>query len=212
MTRLKGPNVRRCLAGAALAGTLAFSTASADDLRMVIIDDASPAVVKKLARSGLDIAAVHQRESEQAELGVSYRIEAVASDVDMKKMDSLGVNYRQVARQVAAFARQSAGAEEDESDFGFSVYRSFDEAGGIRERIEAVARNYPRIAELENFGSSWQERPLYAVRLGKARSKNNRGGDGPTLKPRGKPEALFVATHHAREWVAAQMGIRLLEY
>ncbi|MGI9335217.1 MAG: M14 family zinc carboxypeptidase, partial [Gammaproteobacteria bacterium] len=42
--------------------------------------------------------------------------------------------------------------------------------------------------------------------------KNNRGGDGPTLKPRGKPEALFVATHHAREWVAAQMGIRLLEY
>ncbi len=91
---------------------------------------------------------------------------------------------------------------------GETVYHSFDEPDvGIKDRIFRVAEDYPELVELETIGYSINERPLLALSLTK-KSKKLMGKKGRKCKP----EVLILATHHAREWVATQMAIRLVDY
>lgn len=163
-----------------------------------------PPFIPIRTRRGLDVVEVTSLD-ELAEEGAGVRIlvQAVVSPGQLSKLRGLGVTAATTGLSVSrAPARARASASAEASAFGWNVFRSFDEAGGIGERIEAVAENYPQIAKLEKFGESVQGRPLYAVRLGNKKSRSR-------LR---KPEVLIVATHHAREWMAAEMGIRLLEY
>ncbi|MDH4136569.1 MAG: hypothetical protein OEW09_07640, partial [Anaerolineae bacterium] len=60
-------------------------------LKMVTIDAGSAAAVKKLARMGIDIAAVREGPVVEGPRGVptkTYRVEAVVSARDEKKLDS----------------------------------------------------------------------------------------------------------------------------
>lgn len=179
-------------AGQALAGPM---------LQMATIDIDSRAGIKALSRMGIDIAAVRTVDSGQGLNGAArYRVEAVVSSRDQKKLDRAGMQWRLILRdRQAARSLQAAAA---------SVYHSFDEAGaGIRDQLEQIARDYPELAHLETVGYSIQQRPILAMRL-------TRSIDRPWWrhKRHPKPEVLFLATHHAREWVAAQMAMRLINY
>ena len=48
---------------------------------------------------------------------------------------------------------------------GFTVWRSYDEAGGIRDQLYAVARNNPQLVKLEVLGHTGQGREIIAVKL-----------------------------------------------
>jgi hypothetical protein len=140
---------------------------------------------------GFDIAAVRSTAAAAGQNinAAHYRIEAVVSETDLDKLNALGLNWQ--------FAQTTAKSKSARGAAG-SVYHSFDEPDiGMKARIYQVAEQYPDIAKLKVFGHSINGRELLAVKLG-ANTKHRRK----------KPEVLIVATHHAREWVAAQMGIR----
>ena len=174
-------------------------TAQAAGLRMIFVAAESAAEVKKLHAMGLDIATIrpleHATSTDQID-STHYRVEIVASSSDEQRLSKHGFEWQAAPQPRTAAPQRRAVAAATET-----VYHDFDTADiGMRARIERVAAEYPAIAQLQRFGQSIQGRPLYALKLGKERAG------------RRKPEVLIVSTHHAREWVAAQMGIRLLEY
>jgi hypothetical protein len=57
-----------------------------------------------------------------------------------------------------------------------------------------------RPVTLDTLGTSWEGRPILAAKIGTP-------GDAPE-----RPNVLYVGTHHAREWIAAEMAVRLAEY
>ena len=85
---------------------------------------------------------------------------------------------------------------------GFTVWRSFDEPGGIRDQLIQIAQRNPGIAKLTSIGKSRHGRDLYALRLTEGARKSRDGA---------KPASLYAATQHAREWMATEMDMRLLK-
>ena len=78
------------------------------------------------------------------------------------------------------------------------VYRSYDDPQrGIRAWIDSLARANSRVS-VDTVGRSYEGRPILAVKIGPR-------GDAPS-----RPNVLFVATHHAREWAATEMALRLI--
>jgi Zinc carboxypeptidase len=82
----------------------------------------------------------------------------------------------------------------------FHVYQSFDKpVTGIRATLAAWAAADPRI-QVDSVGASIEGRPILAVKVGPA-------GDDPA-----RPNVLFMATHHAREWVSTAIAMRLIRW
>ncbi|MCP4748456.1 MAG: zinc carboxypeptidase [Desulfobacteraceae bacterium] len=167
---------------------MAASASAEPLLKMAFIEIDSPAQVKKLARMGLDIAAVREIK-DQGEI-TGYRVEAVLSPKDELKLSRDGIQW-----QVAQRKRTRMSTVKQ------SVYHSFDEPGlGIKDQLYCIAQTYPDIVKMETIGYSHQQRPLLALCLS-SREKLSE-----------KPEVLFLATHHGREWVAPEMAMRLSRY
>jgi len=165
-------------------------------LKLISIDTLSQAEVKELARMGLDIAAVRQGPVMEGPRGISmqtYNVEAVVSSIDEAKLGSQGFSWSVVPGKGPA---KKIGQP-------YKVYHSFDEPiNGIKDQLRTIAATYPSIAQLKTIGKSIQNRPMLAMRL-----TNEKVG-----KKAGKPQALFLATHHAREWIATEMAMRLIKY
>ena len=80
------------------------------------------------------------------------------------------------------------------------VYRSYDDpVRGVRAFVDSIARVNPRIS-LDTIGRSFEGRPMVAVKIGPK-------GDSPA-----RPNVLFMATYHAREWAATDFALRLISY
>jgi hypothetical protein len=81
------------------------------------------------------------------------------------------------------------------------VYRSFDDPRrGVRVWLDSVVQASAGRARLDTLGRSVEGRPILAVKLGGA-------GDDPA-----RPNVLFLATYHAREWAATEMALRLVRH
>ena len=86
---------------------------------------------------------------------------------------------------------------------GYNVYRSYDEQGGIRDELYALARRNPGIVKLEVIGKTLQGRDIIALKV----TKNAKQvADGS------RPAALYMGTIHAREWIATEVTRRLLHH
>jgi hypothetical protein len=174
----------------------AVSQSPKPELTLVSIEAQSAAEVRQLARMGLDIAALRQGPVVSGPRGVatqSYRVEAVVSSIDMGKLGSQGFSWSEIPGKGPA---KKIGEPYD-------VYHSFDEPiNGIKDQLRTIAATYPQIAQLKTFGHSIQNRPMLAMQL-----TNEKVG-----KKDGKPQVLFLATHHAREWVATETAMRLIKY
>lgn len=82
-----------------------------------------------------------------------------------------------------------------------TIYRSFDDpARGVAFFLDSIASANPTRAHVEEIGKSVEGRPLLAVKIGAAE-------DSPS-----RPNVLFMATYHAREWAATEMALRLIKY
>ncbi len=79
------------------------------------------------------------------------------------------------------------------------IYRSYDDPQrGIRRWIDSLAAANPRVS-VDTVGLSYEGRPILAVKV------------GPRGDAASRPNVLFVATHHAREWAATEMALRLIK-
>ena len=113
------------------------------------------------------------------------RLQALGAHADL--VTAPGTDRRRLM-QMAAVATASA------------VYRSYDDPQrGIRAWVDSLVKANARIS-VDTVGRSYEGRPILAVKIGPR-------GDSPS-----RPNVLFVATHHAREWAATEMAERLIKY
>lgn len=79
-----------------------------------------------------------------------------------------------------------------------AVYRNYDDPQrGIRRWTDSLVAVNARIS-VDTVGLSFEGRPILAVKI------------GPRGDAASRPNVLFVATHHAREWAATEMALRLI--
>ena len=84
---------------------------------------------------------------------------------------------------------------------GFTVWRSYDEPGGYRDQMYALAHDFPQVTKLVKIGTTGQGREILALKV----------TQGARDKPDGsRPSVLFSATQHAREWIATEIDRRLM--
>ena len=84
---------------------------------------------------------------------------------------------------------------------GYNVWRSYDEPGGYRDQMHALASKYPGVTKLVKIGTTLKGREILALKV----TQGARGqADGR------RPAVLFSATQHAREWIATEVDRRLM--
>lgn len=163
-------------------------------LRMAFIEAKSIGEVKKLARMGLDIAAIRKGPVVENEQGIpiqTYRVEAVLSARNESRLDAEDFNWSELPGKGPV---KRIGEP-------YNFYHSFDEpVHGIKDQLRRINSKYPKIIRLKVIGLSVQHRPILAVGLTNEKIR----GD--------KPQVLFVVTHHAREWITTEMAMRLIKY
>ncbi|HZN72401.1 MAG TPA: M14 family zinc carboxypeptidase [Micromonosporaceae bacterium] len=145
------------------------------------------------AAGGVELAGVRQTAS-------GIRADAVLTESQRAKVAAAGVKVtlkrnnkgQTVSEQAAA---QAAG--------GFQVWRSWDQPGGIRDELFAVARQNPQLVKLEVLGRSHQGRELIALKVTQSAREVPDGS---------RPAVLYSSNQHAREWISLEVNRRLLQY
>jgi len=172
----------RCALG--LLGLLAIAAAPATaQLRPVQVAITGRAGIDSLAALGFEVADVRR---------VDGRLFAVvlAGPGDVARLGVRGFAVGPVPDAV------SLGAVADT----YRVFRSFDKpATGIRATLEAWAATGSAL-HVDSIGSSVEGRPILAVKLGDP-------ADAPA-----RPNVLFMATHHAREWISTELAMWLVRW
>jgi hypothetical protein len=170
--------------------------ASPGDLRMysTTVDGQ---ILQELVNEGYDVTPV-----EDAVEGTE--IVLVLSAGERKALEAKGISLQfQSAGRERKAGRQAVTAAD--SIYGWDVFRSYDEPGGIEDQIRAIA-NRPQnrgFLRLYDIGDSIEGRDILAVRM-------TQGARGLPLGKR--PAVLYQATTHAREWISTEVGMRLLEW
>jgi hypothetical protein len=120
----------------------------------------------------------------------------VADPAQLAKMELRGW-HGTVLRAPSAPAASRLGAQ---TIVTTQIYRDYDDpVRGIRAFIDSMAKNNPLVS-VDTIGVSYQGRPMLAVKIGPK-------DDSPQ-----RPNVLFMATYHAREWAATEMALRLIKY
>jgi Zinc carboxypeptidase/Immune inhibitor A peptidase M6 len=147
----------------------------------------------KLTSGGYDVASLRQEGRRTEVFLVLSRAEADKLRKEGVRVGLVRDNHGRTQLQRARL--QAAG--------GFNVWRSYDEPGGIRDELYEIAADNPDITKLEVIGETEQGREILAIRLTR---------NVETTADGSKPAVLYVATHHAREWISTEVDRRLLHW
>ena len=147
----------------------------------------------ELSKQGVDLTVRRQ-------VAGGYRAQLILTKDQRAQLTADGVTTRLTRVRGGKTVKQFAAAQEAA---GFTVWRSYDEAGGIRDQLRAIARNNPQIAKLETIGTTLNGREILALKLTQA------AGEVPDGS---RPAVLYSSTQHAREWIAAEVNRRLLTW
>ena len=98
----------------------------------------------------------------------------------------------------AQFNRRRAAAAN-----GYNVYRSYSEPGGIADEMRALALANPGHTKLENIGDTLNGKPILALKVTR---------NAQTTEDGARPAVLYIATQHAREWLATETARRLMHH
>ena len=147
----------------------------------------------ELSRQGFDIAG--SRAS-----GDKVEVELVLAGSQQKELARRGIDAKVKKNKDGKSARQLA--VEQAAD-GFTVWRSFDQPGGIRDQLYELARNNRNLVKLQVLGKTGQGREIIAVKV-------TQGANG--IKDGSRPAVLYSSTQHAREWISTEVNRRLLNH
>jgi Zinc carboxypeptidase/Immune inhibitor A-like, MAM domain len=145
------------------------------------------------ARSGLDVVSLKPA-------GSMTEAQIVLSPAERDGLQARGYDVTVTRDKQGRSEAQRAAAQ---AAAGFTVWRSWDEPGGIRDELHAVAANNPQLVKLEVLGHTYGGRELLAL---KVTQSANGTADGA------RPAVLYSATQHAREWISTEVTRRLLHY
>ena len=128
------------------------------------------------------------------------KVELVLSQDQRDKLAQEGINAQLTRVQggltVQQFAARQAAA-------GFTVWRSWDEPGGIRDEMVDIARKNPKVAKLVTLGRTLQGRDILALKV---------TDDAQKVRDGKRDAVLFSSTQHAREWISTEVNRRLLRW
>ena len=147
----------------------------------------------ELARSGHDMSSAKGTAD-----GVTADLVLTSQEASALRDRGMSVKLKRLkdGKTVQEFAAAQAAN-------GFTVWRSYDEAGGIRDQLYAAARKNPQLVKLEVLGHTAQGRELIAVKL----------TQGAQEVPDGSRAAvLYSSTQHAREWISTEVNRRLMTH
>lgn len=171
---------------AGLLGLLVLGATTAPaQLRVVEVPISGRASLDSLARLGFEVAAVRSDGA-----GAAQRAVIVVSPETEALLAQRGIRTTPLARRVAPAAAADT----------FRLFHSFDKpVVGIRATLDAWAAAGTSI-HIDSVGASYEGRPILAVKIGPA-------GDSPE-----RPNVLFLATHHAREWISTAIAMKLIRW
>src|SRR5690348_4405800 len=155
----KGGSIRRwaavplALAWLLVLGSAAGAVAPRDRLDAYTAA-VSPAALQVLRAQGVEATA--------SRAGGRLRLGLVLTPGQRAELARRGVPTRLARVPGGRTLRQVAAAE---AAGGYTVWRSWDERGGIRDQLRRIARRNPGIAKLETIGTSGQGRPILALKL-----------------------------------------------
>src|SRR5215218_2483218 len=149
--------------------------------------------VAKLRQQGYDVASVRQS-------GAGTQVDLVLSASERERLASQGIKLGLIKNGKGQTVRQQA---ELMAAAGYTVYRSYDEPGGIRDELYRIAQRNSSIVKLEVIGHTVQGREIIALKV----TKNAR-----TVADGARPDVLYMGTIHAREWIATEVVRRELNY
>jgi hypothetical protein len=168
------------------------SPAGAQQLVTARIEVESAAAADWVRALGVDVVEVVARPDGRLTLV------AVVSDWDRTVLLARAIVPVEVPRPAAL-----AAMEERRARLGaraFAVYRDFDDpVRGIAAYLRDFAGARTNVF-LDSIGASVEGRPILAAKVGAA-------DDSPS-----RPNVLYLATYHAREWAATEASLRLLAY
>ena len=126
-------------------------------------------------------------------------VEVVLTRLQAAKLTALGLplTEKRVAGTTASRRMNQQAAN------GYEVYRSYSEAGGIRDEFRQLARDYPRLTKLVTIGKTVQGQDIVAMKVTR---------DARSLPDGRRPAVLYSSAQHAREWITPEMNRRLLRY
>ncbi len=149
--------------------------------------------VGDLVRAGYDVASVRQTPR-------GLEVDLVLSAAERSRLAAEGVKTEAIRNKAGLTVRQQAALQ---SAYGFEVWRSWDEPGGIRDELYALARRYSGIVELQVIGRSLEGREIIALKVTEG-ARGRRDGS--------KPAVLYMSNVHAREWISVEVNRRLLHH
>ncbi len=140
---------------------------------------------------GLDVA-----DSRFTARGVKAQMILTRSQVQDVRADGASAKLTRVkgGKTVKQFAAAQAAN-------GFTVWKSYDEPGGYRDQMHALASKYPGVTKLVRIGTTLKGREILALKVTQG-ARGQRDGR--------RPAVLFSATQHAREWIATEIDRRLM--
>ncbi len=147
----------------------------------------------QLAGQGYDV-------SGQRRTAAGIEVDLVLTDKQRDKLREQGIQPRLTRVRGGQTVQQFATAQ---AENGYTVWRSYDEPGGIADQMRELARRNPQIAKLVKIGTTVQGRDLLAIKL-------TQGARG--VRDGRRPAVLYSATQHAREWIAAEVDRRLMHW
>src|SRR6185436_7166337 len=140
---------------------------------------------------GLDVADSEVR-------GASVRANMILTKAQARDVRDAGAKAKLTRVKGGKTVKQFAAAQ---AVGGYTVWRSYDEPGGIRDQMHALAKKNPSVTKLVKIGTTLQGREILALKVTQG-ARGQRDGS--------RPAVLFSATQHAREWIATEIDRRLM--
>jgi hypothetical protein len=193
-------SVRRlsCLLFAAVLSLAAVAPATARDHPVGGLDmysvEVDAAIAGRLSEAGYDIV------DQQIQADGSVRLSIVLSPQERNQLRREGVTATAIRGKDGKTSRQRAAAQ---AAAGFDVFRSWDQAGGIRDELYDFAKKNAGFVKLVVLGKTGQGREIIALKV-------TQGAKG--LKDGSRPAALFMSNQHAREWISVEVNRRLMHW
>ena len=169
------------------------SSNSGKDKLEVYTVQAAAGDVDTLLRQGLDVVAVRN-------VGDGVEVDVVLTN---KERASLQAHGLKVTPRKTKDGKTETQLAAEQAAAGYTVWRSWDQPGGIRDELRALARNNPQLVKLEVLGHTHQGRELIALKVTQGA---NEVADGT------RPAAFYVSNQHAREWISVEVNRRLLRF
>ncbi|HEU4865665.1 MAG TPA: M14 family metallopeptidase, partial [Actinomycetota bacterium] len=192
--RGQGETERSPLSGAQLPPAAAVASGKPGTLK-VFEATVDASTLQGLVNQGYDVTPVEDTLD-----GIVVAL--VLSPGEQRVLEAKGV---ELTLQSAPNEREARVAAASQSIFGFDVFRSYDEPGGIEDQLLEIGANpqYQGFVKLYDIGDTVEGRDILAIRM-------TQGARGRPLGSR--PAVLYQGTTHAREWISTEVTMRLLEW